>query len=326
MKLTLFHSLIYNKENLDGLLKNLPGLKSKGFNAIIAEVATSVRLKCHPEICDGDIDIDDLAEFAQACKSLGLQFIPLINFLGHQGWKENRNGLLKAYPQFEEVVYGECNLAEVFLNYTPAWCPQTEVLNVIRDVIGEVIDKTKCKYFHIGMDEVFKIGLCKKCKNYSKGELFVSTANNLNKIVRNCGAKTMMWGDRLIPNSLAGSDWAGDALGIHEHIDNLSKDIIICDWQYNVPYKNKTNQYLLEHGFSVVPSVWNDSYTAYKTFLNAVKLNVDYKNKVLGIMLTNWSLSQSQVKQILDDEKISEDEQLLLKNSINVFSYFNSKN
>lgn len=151
------------------------------------------------------------------------------------------------------------------------------------------------------------------------------TANELNKIITSLGAKTMMWADRLLPSDMAGSEWAGDALKIYESIDRLDKDIILCDWQYNVTNRNRTNEYLLSHGFSIIPSVWNDSFTAYKTFKNAIELSNKYGDKVVGIMLTNWSLNQSQLGKILQGEVLHEDEEILLKNSINIFDYYKNK-
>ena len=70
MQLKVFHSLTYNKENIYGLSKNLKLLKNLGFNAVIAEVGTSLKLASHPEICDGDLDISDLVALSKECKKL----------------------------------------------------------------------------------------------------------------------------------------------------------------------------------------------------------------------------------------------------------------
>jgi hypothetical protein len=88
------------------------------------------------------------------------------------------------------------------------------------------------------MDEVFLIGdpKCPRCAGKPKAELFAGAVNRLhNHLVTERGLTMLMWADRLIDGRLTlyGS-WEGSFNGTQGALAMIPKDIILCDWHYEI--------------------------------------------------------------------------------------------
>ncbi len=236
-------------------------------------------------------------ELVRAGKRAGVRIIPSFGCLGHQ--EDYRvehsppNNLLRLHPDFEEPPDGripETDPASPSF-YGRSWCPlHPEIMPIISDMIGELLDAFGTGAIHVGLDEVFGIASakCPRCTGKDPAELFAKAVNDLHDVVvRQHGATMLMWGDRLLDAKALGENgYTASWNGTFPAIDRIPKDIIVCDWHYGRQDDYTSLDVLLDHGFQVWPSVY-DQWDAAKAFIGAAERR---KNpRMLGLLATHWS-------------------------------------
>jgi len=296
-----YHLIGLRPDRLDAAKRLVvEGLAPLGFNALILEVDYGFQFKSHPELETGGLNKEQVRELAEVCRKHGIRLIPLMNCLGHQSWGARPGALLKKYPQFDETPSIPQDDKKI---YCREWCPShPDVNKIVFELIDELIDACDADAFHVGMDEVFLIGdeNCPRCKGKDVGELFAKVVDELHDhLVGKKGVEMLMWSDRLLDSKATGyGRWEASDTGSHRAIDRLPKDIILCDWHYEMPavYQRMGQeqpfpsvQFFLEKGFRVLPAPWRnpDSATA---FLRVAKQATT--DKMLGVLFTGWSVSQ----------------------------------
>lgn len=295
-----FHMTGVKPSNLDAV-KDLivKGLAPLGFNVLVLEVDYGFQFKSHPELQTGGLDKEQARMLAKVCREHGIRLIPLMNCLGHQSWGARPGALLKKYPQFDETPSIPQDDTKI---YCREWCPSDPDVNkIVFELIDELIDAFEADAFHVGMDEVFLIGDkdCPRCKGKDVGELFAKVVNELHDhLVKQKGVEMLMWSDRLLDSKATGyGRWEASATGSHRAIDRVPKDIIMCDWHYEMPavYKRMGQKspypsvrYFQEKGFRVLPAPWRNPESA-TAFLRVAK--EDATDKLLGVLFTGWSVS-----------------------------------
>jgi len=293
-----FHLRFGNRQlipNLKDLIENV--LSPLGINMVILEIDKSFVFEKHPEIITGKnaLTAEDAKDISAFARSLGVEIVPLMQCLGHQGWEGSRSALLEAYPEFDETpeISLDAEWPEIFCR---SWCPQhPEVNDIVFDMMDEIIDGFSSNYFHIGMDEVYEIASeqCKRCRGGDRAKLFAKAINDMySHLNENRDQTVMMWGDRLIEAELFGYDnWEGDTFGTYEAINKIPKDIILLDWHYD-ERKNgyPTPKYFMEKGFSVMPACWYKENVAVQLFNEAkgASKELNKERKYFGRLITSW--------------------------------------
>ncbi len=334
MKLFGYHFIASNNEslidNVDGAIKYLAPL---GLTHIIIEINNNFKFATHPEISCSNVTASALSNACDALRSAGIEPIPLYNCVGHQGWKQ-RNSLLKAYPEFDESpdIPDEKLVAPVhervgykwLSTYTPAWCcNEPKVYDVVIPALDELVSATKCKTIHLGMDEIFLFGQCERCKGLDPADLFSNSLIKFYDYFKQKGVKVMIWGDRLLDaNKLLGKDGPHRAryekdfenVGTAKCIDKLPKDIIICDWHYQLEETYPSANELLSHGFKVWPSCWFNGDAAEAFWKHSLKTaeELNKKNLLPGMLVTGWGIRP--LKQLFSTPcaELKESEQAIL--------------
>jgi hypothetical protein len=291
-KMVGFHSLVYNRQNLAALADfAVRYLAPMGVNTLIVEIDDRFQFKSHPELSGGDITAADARAFSKKVKAAGMDVVPLYECLGHQGAGGERDALLTAHPELDETpwVGRDAGLPEF---YTPAWCASNDtVYDYVLPAIDELISAFGATTFHVGMDEVFEIGLCDKCKDTPKSVLFAQTVKRLHDHLAAEGVKMMMWGDRLLDGKVINHTWEADVLGTHGAISKIPKDIIIADWHYERT-KYPSVGIFLDKGFSVLPACWKDPVAAVN-FLKSAEKQAASRGKqsaMMGMLITDWGV------------------------------------
>lgn len=291
-------------------------LVPKGVNFAVLELNTRFQFQSYPQVSGGDITAEDLKKACDTLRENGVEPIPSFNCLGHQGWSE-RNTLLKAFPEFDESPWLKDNedFIPVFTwakmpekdkfgrsvcTYTPAWCGnEPRVYDVVLPLLDELIDASGCKTFHFGMDEIIMLGECERCRGLSRAELFRKNLTILHDHCQKRNVRSMIWSDRLL-NALIwhpemtpapGKELSGefDNLGTYECIDDIPKDIILCDWHYGKNTEHFTGE-LLSHGFTVYPSCWDVPENAELLWKNALEEaeKQNCKDRLPGMLICCW--------------------------------------
>ena len=246
---------------------------------------------------------ENMIQIREACKRNNIKFIPKMNLMGHQSEKskDSMDGLLKSHPEFDETP----DMDEVF--YCRSLCPNhPEIKPVIFDLMDELIEVCESDGLHIGMDEVFDIGLCDRCKSTGKStaDIFSDWVNALASHLREKGKKTYMWGDRLLLSKTGYGTWEASGNGTESAINKIAKDIIICDWHYENLEAYVSVDIFQSHGFEFLVCPWRYKDNAVKFLEYADKHGGD---KLKGFLATTWGSSAGIAKHIMNIEKSDND-------------------
>lgn len=285
-------------------------LAPRGFNMIVMQVRYRYQFKRYPEVWGYDpLSYDDVKKLLAVCKKNNIKLVPKMNLIGHQSGFPNeptdgilhghnqvladiRDGLLRAYPDFDE----QCGTREIL--YSRSICLSSRSAKiVVCELIDELMDVFESDMIHIGCDEVFNAGLCPECAKKTRGELISGWINSLNDHIKKRGGQTLIWGDRLISVKDTGYNrWEASDDGSESSIDMLSKDIIVCDWHYDKYEKYSSVDIFAQKGFKMMVSPWRDKNN-FEVFLNyAIKHD---KGHINGILMTTWCGSGDLAKRLL---------------------------
>lgn len=262
-------------------------------NHIFLGINYNYKFKEYPQVADQEaLSEKQVKEIVSICRKHSIKLIPVINLLGHQSWNDNIFGLLRAFPEFEEDP-GEKINSEDF--YCRSYCPlHPDVHKVVFSLLDEIIEAFETDALHVGMDEVKIIGeeSCPRCKGKNPAGLYAGEVNKIYDFLKNKDVKMYMWGDRLIDKYDTGLDpFQSAANGTSAAIDSIPKDIIICDWHYNVA--PPTAGYFMVKGFNVISCSSFNKEVADNQLQEMLRVRElgGYgllKSRALGVMNTYW--------------------------------------
>jgi hypothetical protein len=282
------HVGIGNQRAVQQLTLVVPRLARLGINVIVGEINYGYQYKSHPELArDNASDAKSIKNLLTVCRRHRVRLIPQFQCLGHQSWAKNTAPLLTNYPQFDETP-GKYPDNEGI--YCRSWCPlHPQVNNIVFALMDELIEVFEADAFHVGMDEVFLIGEndCQRCKGKDKAKLFAKAVNDYyNHIAGKHKIEMLMWGDRLIDaRKINYGKWEASANNTAGAIDMISKNIIICDWHYELRKEYESVPMFLKKGFRLWPASWKKT--------DAAMALVDYSKRygdarMLGHLNTTW--------------------------------------
>ncbi len=258
-----------------------------GLNWIILEVNTRFAYQSHPEVAEPDsMDAADARRLAKLARENDIRLVPQYQCLGHQSWREHIGALLRAHPEFNEAP-GLDPASEGF--YCMSWCPNHPDINaLVFDLFDELIDAFEADAFHVGMDEVFVLGRCERCKGTPNAELFAKAVNDYHAhLVGRRGVEMQMWGDRFLNAETMGySDYDASENDTWQAIDMIPKDIVMCDWHYGPRDDYPSVRYFQQKGFRVWPAGWNNEEAVRQLIEVSRK---DATEKMLGYLATTWT-------------------------------------
>ena len=68
-----------------------------------------------------------------------------------------------------------------------------------------------------------------------------------------------MWGDRLLDDEAMGyGEWESARNGTHPAIERIPRDILICDWHYELRESYPSVPFFQAQGFRVLPGGWRN--------------------------------------------------------------------
>jgi hypothetical protein len=253
-------------------------------NYVILEINGYLQYDSHPEVSEPDsMTATDASALAELARANSIELVPMYNCLGHQSWRDKPAALLRAHPEFNEAPDMDAT-AEDF--YCMSWCPNHPDINpLLFDLLDELVEAFGAKAFHVGMDEVFVLGECPRCKGTSNADLFAKAVNDYHgHLVGRRGVEMQMWGDRLLDAEQMG-------YGAWESSEND-----------DVPSVG----FFLEKGFRVWPAGWNKPESIGK-LMDVSRRNAT--SKMLGYLATTWTdvdkLAAGLSGEPVDDEKVA---------------------
>jgi len=274
------------------LVNNIPQIADIGINVLILEVDYNYVYESHPELRGGKDPIkkETAGKIAETCRKYGIRLIPVFQSLGHQSWAEETFPLLTHHPEFDltpESYPGNEGI------YCREWDPTNpEVMKIVRQLLGELIDAFHTDAIHVGMDEIFLLGDSTSPATFGENpaELYARAVNDLHDyIVKERGCEMLMWGDRLIDGNIYNyGEWESAVNGTAPAINMIPKDIIICDWHYEVMDAYPSIPMFLKKGFRVLPSGWRNTEATVSLIEYSFAQN---DPGMLGHLFTTWGVS-----------------------------------
>jgi len=236
-------------------------LKKAGVNTLIIDLGEAMFFESHPELAvSGSWSHDRMRAEVERLKALGFEVVPKLNFsAAHDAWLKEYSRMLST-----SIYYQVCS-----------------------DVIKEVCDVFKPKYFHIGMDEETAAHQV----NYDfvavrQFDLWWKDFYYLVNCVEREGARAWIWSDyiwnhtdeflRKMPKSVVQSNWY--------YSDLFTRDV--CDdkrW-----HRLECFEILGENGYDQVPA--GSVFQKYENFDLLTNFCLDHisPDSLMGFMQTSW--------------------------------------
>lgn len=277
-----------------------------GVNVLILEVNYGYQYRSHPELRLGKaLSFRDVRDVLKTCRSAGIRLIPQFNCLGHQSWEKTTFPLLTKYPEFDETPHIPPDNPGI---YCRSWCPlHPKVNEVVFALMDELIEAFEADAFHVGMDEVFLIASegCSRCRGKDPADLFAKAVNDYYEhLVKRRKLTMLMWGDRLLDDSVMQyGKWEASQNGTAPAVDKIAKDIILCDWHYELRSEYPSIPFFLQKGFRVLPASWRNLQAAIALRDYARKQG---DNRMLGHLCTTWHGGAEIARALLNDPNASE--------------------
>lgn len=272
-----------------------------GVNVIVLEVNYNFTWRSHPELRQPNaMDRTQARELAALCARHGLRVVPLFNCLGHQSWASGTAPLLTRYPEFDETPFLRRDNPGI---YSRSWCPlHPRVNQVVFALMDELLDAFQADALHVGMDEVFLLASdqCNRCRGENPAVLFARAAKDYHRhLVRRRQVQMLMWGDRLLDNkTMKYGKWESSDNGTHGAVRLIPKDIILCDWHYELRKDYPSIPFFQEKGFRVWPATWKNEKAALAFLDYAQRAN---RGKVIGHLCTTWTAPEQVCRALLDE-------------------------
>ncbi len=278
-------------DDLKTLVGMIDDFAAAGINAIILEVDYNFAYQSHPELRRGENPMTKtgIEKIKAQCRARGIELIPEFQCLGHQSWAKETYPLLTEYPHFDLTPGAFANNDSI---YCREWDPLNPKVNeIVFALMDELIEAFDPDYFHVGMDEVFLLGhpLSPSSKGKDPAKIYAKAVKDMHgHLVKNRGLQMLMWGDRLIDGNKFGyGEWEAALNGTAPAVDMIPKDIIICDWHYEVRESYPSIPMFLEKGFRVLPCGWKNTEATKALIRYARKQN---DQKILGHLFTTWGV------------------------------------
>jgi hypothetical protein len=284
------HLLNYQTDaDLVALEAQLPDLAARGVNVLVFEVDFSLEFTSHPELrYVRALSKPAVKRFVAACRKQGLHVIPQFQSFGHQSWAKETYPLLTVYPELD-LTPGAYPGNEGI--YCREWDPMNpRVYEIVYALLDEIIDTFEADAVHVGMDEVFLINrlAAKSTRDLHPADVYAKVVNDMyDHITRKRGRTMLMWADRLIDAAVHDyGEWESSKNGTAWALDRIPKDVILCDWHYEMRDSYPSVPMFLEKGFRVLPTSWKNVEASRKYIDYTVGLK---HPQMLGHLFSMWS-------------------------------------
>ena len=271
------------------------------YNTVILEITASMKFESHPEITDAwqraidaykqgtaprpphmhaegtILEKEDVAALVEEMRVLGFEIIPEVQSLGHVQY------ITLAHPELAEIDETVTTVSDTrnederpAAQFHHCYCPSMEEsYRIVFDLIDEIVAVTKPQhYVHIGHDEIYQIGVCKRCREKDPAELLATHVKRLYDYLAAKGLGTIMWSDMLQPPPIR-------PYRAYRAAEMLPRDIIMLDfvWYFNMDCDLEDT--LLEKGYSVaVGNLYSSHYPRYRSRV--------MKERMIGGQISMW--------------------------------------
>ena len=172
---------------LDAMKSLVDRISERGINTLVMEWEAAFPFDKHATLSNASaFTREEVTSFIDYCEGRGVEVIPLQNCFGHCEYilRHERYRALREDPKDPSQV-----------------CPLkiAEATACFSELFAEVAALHPSKYFHIGADETYLLGLCGNCRAVAdregKSRLFVDYVKAMCDIVHRLGKTPVIWAD-----------------------------------------------------------------------------------------------------------------------------------
>jgi len=210
---------------------------------------------------------EQITELINYADKKGIEIIPELEVFGHTRF-------ITDHPDYHDLYVGERSDKIIFNALDPL---NSQSIELMRSMIGEVANLFPSKYLHLGCDEVNLSGLGLHDKN-KEAEIWSNYVNTMIAITLENQKTPMIWSDHVRKDP-----------GV---ADMLNKNVVLVEWNYDPKYNPSGLEELKSKGFKniiMAPSVscWRSRVIPTKPQLNNVDAHVGAVQNGVGDGLIN---------------------------------------
>ena len=223
----------------------------------------------------------EIKELDRYCAKKHIELVPSLSTFGHL-YHLLRMEKYKHLCEIPDSAGIPFNWPDRMLHHTID-VSNTESIEVIKNLLDQFIPLFKTDKFNICCDETFDLGRGRNeelAQKVGKGRLYVDFLKKIIAHVQSHDKTVMFWGDILLEHP--------------EFIDEIPKDAILLNWDYNAEPNEEKIRKITESGLEqyLCPGVWgwnclvNDIQMGYENISKMAKYSVKYR--AVGFLNTDW--------------------------------------
>ena len=220
---------------------------------------------------------EQIRPIIEEARAMGVEVVPMFNHWGHAAACRSCHG--------KHVVLDQNPSLQYYFDAS-GWCwdikskRTRELLKKVRRELCELCGVGP--YFHIGCDEAYGFDFTKE-----NVDSIVDYLNEIAEDMKSLGRRVFVWGDMFVAKGEGMDKYtcnAPDSKWEQYIRKNLSRDIIIADWQYSVDdVPMKSAQGFKNDGFDVALCPWDR-----KKSVTLASVETVISENLFGIMHTTW--------------------------------------
>ncbi len=216
----------------------------------------------------GALSKEEIRTIVEYADERFIEVIPVFQTLGHY---EN----ILSQPEF--IQYAD------FPGGASLDITNEETYVFLESLMSEVFELFPSKYFHIGADESYDIGLGNSRKLLEQSDLATVHANHYKRVYDICkknNKEVLMYGDIILSHP--------------EILEKIPNDITIVDWHYYPKFNYPSTKIFDEAGFNYItsPTVWNFNSAFPENFYSIPNIKTfiedGINNNSIGMINSCW--------------------------------------
>ncbi len=256
-------------------------IAANGFNVLFLYLEGRVRTESFPYPADNECyTTEQMRELLEYASLKGVDVVPGISLHGHAEL------FLKHQELAKTAELRDGKNGRFWSNHKLNFCPSQEATySFFEKYLKEISGIFQSEYFHIGLDEVWDVGYCDKCKTQAvdfigEQRLYLDNLLRFHKILTGLGKRVMMWDDMFEY--------------YHDILTEVPRDVIMVNWQYANDvqhYKGHFSNLKAEHVLTEYDQLGFEYIIAPSDFSSSnVRTFTEYAEnfKPLGGLITTW--------------------------------------
>lgn len=254
-------------ENFKRIIKFISEYKMNTYMPYMEDI---IKFEKYPEIGvgRGALTKDEIREIVKYANEHFVEVIPIFQTLGHY---EN----ILSQPEF--IQYADWTGAASLDVTNP------QIYEFLENLLIEVFELFPSKYFHMGADESYDVGLGNSRKLVEESSLADIHAEHYKRIYDLCkkhDKEVMMYGDIILSHP--------------EILEKIPKEIIIVDWHYFPKFNYPSTKIFKDADFNFIvsPTVWNFNSAFPENFFAIPNIqtiiNDGINQNSIGMINSSW--------------------------------------